>query len=246
MNRHNSVHFRKRTPAFTLIELLVVIAIIAILAAILFPVFARARENARRSSCQSNLKQIGLGFMQYTQDYDERFPMSTYPTATDGAWPTLLQPYLKSRQIFKCPSDSRDVGCSFVVNNYFSQQAQAAVDSPSTTLLVTEGDLGQGGNRSMTNSGLNTTNGLNEDYTLYNQTGRINDPTKNLPRHMGTATALWADGHVKSTKPLDVSAANLSADRVARAEAAFPFATAINPAPSNSGLLCGTSNVWCN
>src|SRR5689334_5202516 len=63
-------------PGFTLIELLVVIAIIAILAAILFPVFARARENARRASCQSNLKQIGLGIMMYTQDYDETFPRS--------------------------------------------------------------------------------------------------------------------------------------------------------------------------
>jgi prepilin-type N-terminal cleavage/methylation domain-containing protein len=64
----------KSHSAFTLIELLVVIAIIAMLAAILFPVFGRARENARRSSCQSNLKQIGLGIMQYTQDYDERLP----------------------------------------------------------------------------------------------------------------------------------------------------------------------------
>src|SRR5687767_6194063 len=68
-----NVPFRK--SGFTLIELLVVIAIIAILAAILFPVFARARENARRASCQSNLKQVGLGFVQYTQDYDERYPM---------------------------------------------------------------------------------------------------------------------------------------------------------------------------
>ena len=63
-----------RRIAFTLIELLVVIAIIAILAAILFPVFARARENARRAGCQSNLKQIALGFLQYAQDYDERLP----------------------------------------------------------------------------------------------------------------------------------------------------------------------------
>src|SRR5690606_624654 len=65
----------KKTPGFTLIELLVVIAIIAILAAILFPVFARARENARRTSCLSNIKNMGLAFMQYTQDYDERMPL---------------------------------------------------------------------------------------------------------------------------------------------------------------------------
>jgi prepilin-type N-terminal cleavage/methylation domain-containing protein len=70
----------KKKFGFTLIELLVVIAIIAILAAILFPVFGRARENARRSSCQSNLKQIGLGAMQYTQDYDEQY----LPRWTDG------------------------------------------------------------------------------------------------------------------------------------------------------------------
>ncbi|HEX8834883.1 MAG TPA: DUF1559 domain-containing protein, partial [Abditibacteriaceae bacterium] len=68
---------RTARRGFTLIELLVVIAIIAILASILFPVFARARENARRSSCQSNLKQIGLGIAQYTQDYDERTPATT-------------------------------------------------------------------------------------------------------------------------------------------------------------------------
>ena len=77
---------------FTLIELLVVIAIIAILAAILFPVFARARENARRSSCQSNHKQIALGILQYTGDYDDTLPPVAYEDANgdDQIWPQLI------------------------------------------------------------------------------------------------------------------------------------------------------------
>ena len=109
-------HHASPRRGFTLIELLVVIAIIAILAAILFPVFARARENARRSSCQSNLKQIGIGLAQYTQDYDEKFPgadgwyrvpvanpIAGGPVAT---WDLVIQPYVKSMQILTCPSDS--------------------------------------------------------------------------------------------------------------------------------------------
>ena len=109
--------FKARKTAFTLIELLVVIAIIAILAAILFPVFARARENARRSSCQSNLKQIGLGILQYTQDYDERYPLAYFGSTSYGAsnptpamgeptykWMDAIYPYVKSEQIFDCPS----------------------------------------------------------------------------------------------------------------------------------------------
>jgi type II secretory pathway pseudopilin PulG len=88
-----------------LIELLVVIAIIAILAAILFPVFGRARENARRSSCQSNLKQIGLGILQYTQDYDEKLvPFRNAAPAANTPWAHHIQPYIKSVQLFKCPS----------------------------------------------------------------------------------------------------------------------------------------------
>ena len=93
--------------AFTLIELLVVIAIIAILAAILFPVFAKAREKARQSSCLSNVKQIGHGLMMYVQDYDERFMNGSYNfTQTNGNlfWFERVLPYVKNTQIFFCPS----------------------------------------------------------------------------------------------------------------------------------------------
>src|SRR5690606_4096788 len=91
--------------AFTLIELLVVIAIISVLAAILFPVFARVRENARRASCQSNLKQIGLGIMQYTQDYDENLPLGAVNYLGGRIfWSQSIMPYVKSTQLFECPS----------------------------------------------------------------------------------------------------------------------------------------------
>ena len=103
---------RNRLHGFTLIELLVVIAIIAILAAILFPVFARARENARRASCQSNLKQIGLAVLQYTQDYDELYPYCPWENgnANTLALGEPTEPYHKSSQLWRCPSDSKNTG----------------------------------------------------------------------------------------------------------------------------------------
>ena len=94
--------------AFTLIELLVVIAIIAILAAMLFPVFARARENARKISCLSNLKQLGLGMMQYVQDYDDIYPLHYNGTQR---WPQMMNPYVKSNQLYSCPSRAATPHC---------------------------------------------------------------------------------------------------------------------------------------
>jgi prepilin-type N-terminal cleavage/methylation domain-containing protein/prepilin-type processing-associated H-X9-DG protein len=107
---------RSRRHGFTLIELLVVIAIIAILAAILFPVFAQAREKARQTSCLSNVRQIGTAYSMYLQDYDERFPPHVTERTADPGTPDTpearapfsykikLQPYVKNEQVFKCPS----------------------------------------------------------------------------------------------------------------------------------------------
>ncbi|HID06830.1 MAG TPA: DUF1559 domain-containing protein, partial [Armatimonadetes bacterium] len=105
-------HMNRR--AFTLIELLVVIAIIAILAAILFPVFAKAREKARMASCVNNMKQLALATLQYVQDYDEKFPRARFfpgrpvNQSHDGNpcyfWSDALEPYMKNWQILQCPS----------------------------------------------------------------------------------------------------------------------------------------------
>jgi prepilin-type N-terminal cleavage/methylation domain-containing protein/prepilin-type processing-associated H-X9-DG protein len=156
---------RSRAPGFTLIELLVVIAIISLLAAILFPVFARARENARRASCMSNLKQIGLGMMMYVQNNDERYPFNkqarstldssfaSVPTDADFAtassiyWPVFIEPYTKSYQIFRCPSSpytGRPIYGHYGINRIVSPEngttatpvSMAVIASPATIYVV--------------------------------------------------------------------------------------------------------------
>jgi prepilin-type N-terminal cleavage/methylation domain-containing protein/prepilin-type processing-associated H-X9-DG protein len=117
-----------RRRGFTLIELLVVIAIIAILAAILFPVFARAREKARQSACSSNVKQIGIALMQYLQDSDERYPpyydKGTVSFCAPWCWATQVFPYVKNAQIFQCPSYPKPTGTFNVVGHpYFQHYA---------------------------------------------------------------------------------------------------------------------------
>ena len=131
---------RLRAGAFTLIELLVVIAIIAILAAILFPVFAQAREKARQTSCLSNMKQISLGVHMYTQDYDE-----TLPTLEHGGhqgWIDQIHPYTKNHDIRRCPSDSRFSAAgrrtSYAVNNSMDGISMATVTAPASTIYAAE------------------------------------------------------------------------------------------------------------
>ncbi len=208
----------KTRSAFTLIELLVVIAIIAILAAILFPVFARARENARRSSCTSNLKQIGLGIMQYTQDYDEKFPPA-YSNAGPASvpkvgWQEIVQPYIKSKQVFACPSNTdsttiavgtTDIAVSYTANGA-GNPAPAAADTPGSNTRPMSAASVTGGaalaaiDSSSTTLLVGEITGLNSPE--YSSPAQIASATALfLTNHLGTSNWLYADGHVKSLKP---------------------------------------------
>ena len=205
--------------AFTLIELLVVIAIIAILAAILFPVFGRARENARRSSCQSNLKQIGLGVLQYVQDYDEKYPTSNnmagaganYATNGNSNWIAATQPYIKSWQVFLCPSVSAGAGLpapnlnsntNYLYNGVTLGRSIASIQSASTLVMTHE--LGVSASdayirpQSDPNAVVAPHNG---NYKGWMETG----PFRYDNNHFDGTNLLFCDGHVKYRKQNSIS-----------------------------------------
>jgi prepilin-type N-terminal cleavage/methylation domain-containing protein/prepilin-type processing-associated H-X9-DG protein len=132
------MHRRYIAKGFTLIELLVVIAIIAILAAILFPVFAQAREKARQIACLSNTKQLALGVQMYAQDYDECLPVAGYNAQCRGRWQHQIYPYVKNAQLFTCPNFANNPW-SPNLSNYTGPADSAC---PGVTIQVAQSDRG--------------------------------------------------------------------------------------------------------
>jgi len=189
--------FQKQS-GFTLIELLVVIAIIAILAAILFPVFAKVREKARQTSCLSNEKQIGLAYLQYVQDFDERFPIDYYglnrvdDKGVGLCWSEAMVSYMKSPQLLTCPSDSKSVSVdpnpygftrrSYAMAHNLSYAAIAQISSPALTVV-----LGERSKESGT---------IPAQWHWWSEVVDFGDQIN--WRHNNTANFLYADGHAKN------------------------------------------------
>jgi prepilin-type N-terminal cleavage/methylation domain-containing protein/prepilin-type processing-associated H-X9-DG protein len=205
----HSARSARGSAGFTLIELLIVITILAILACLLFPVFSRARESARRASCQSNLRQIALGLQQYTQDYDERFPVN--PSDMDG-WAIVIANSVKNDQIFQCPSELKGPDDGFTdywLNAAMVGRNEASVQYASSTILNGDGDA-DAVNYVFTYAG--------SPLTVAAPAGTDGETPDALPiweasqpyarRHLDGANYSFVDGHVKWLNPGAVGAAS--------------------------------------
>jgi prepilin-type N-terminal cleavage/methylation domain-containing protein/prepilin-type processing-associated H-X9-DG protein len=215
---------RGRPRAFTLIELLVVIAIIAILAAILFPVFAQAREKARQTACLSNTKQMGLGIMQYSQDYDEMLPPRVLAIETPRtyfeawSWRRLIYPYVKNADVFACPSNptkSQDAYDSTAANLAASGLPADSVKFKRSYVANGTDGLPTPMRRSAQTLALAAFSRPAElilvtEGTIPNSEihlDRVDDPVPSssylqmFSGHSGLANYVFADGHAKAFKP---------------------------------------------
>lgn len=221
---HSSGKLGTRRSGFTRTEVVSALGIAGALSAIvlpvaaqggLFSVFSRARENARRASCQSNQKQIMLGLIQYSQDYDEKFPLaaSTGKGADPGSgsysasfgWADALDPYLKSKQLYVCPSERRPNAASwsskgftdYWLNRQSAGKSLASFASPSQSIAVGDGD---GGSASS-----------NARYSISSlPPGWAKTPRSPARRHLGGANYAFLDGHVKFYLPKSISGASLA------------------------------------
>lgn len=188
--------------AFTLIELLVVIAIISVLAAILFPVFAKVREKARQTACTSNEKQLSLGVLMYAQDNDEVLPPTQ--NGANVMWPDLVNPYVKNSGIRICPSDQSGVTNSYALDELTfvdmtdflpnlppSMPTLALFQTPSNTIMLGETGTGDDFKTSRPNA-----------YKLTVPTNSLNDPADARPsaRHFERANLAFMDGHMKALR----------------------------------------------
>ena len=211
---------KEKKKGFTLIELLVVIAIIGILAAILFPVFARARENARRSSCQSNLKQIGIAWMMYAQDYDETVMRFATPGCGAtcywwGGWSGaaldasqgLIYPYMKNAQVNACPSFANGLRTNFGLTGYgYNVDFLSPTDYPPPSYApIPKGTrLAEIADSSKTVMFADAAQ-LNNGTQLRSET-YLSTPSSEFPnfhgRHLDTGNVLFCDGHVKALTPI--------------------------------------------
>lgn len=211
---------RTAPGAFTLIELLVVIAIIAILAAILFPVFSQAREKARQTACISNLRQIGMGALMYAQDYDEVMMGTELGQDPEYFWGDMIQPYMKNRQILDCPSSTTKIKWSapllpswpqgislewsynFAINDIrdaqalrlgAAHQALAAFTRPADTVLIVDGWPAAAEPAAGEER--------HEVAWVWGQRDSVHNPLDDgNPRHQGGFNFVMCDGHAKSRK----------------------------------------------